>query len=81
MAFIGIIEPEQAEGNLKEVYNQGERRAGRVYNILKIMSRSPRALEASMKLYTTTMFGPSELSRTQREMLAVVMSAANHCHY
>ena len=81
MAFIGIIETDQAEGDLKEVYNQAERRAGRVYNILKIMSRSPRALKASMELYTATMFDPSELSRAQREMLAVVVSAANHCHY
>jgi uncharacterized peroxidase-related enzyme len=81
MAYIGIIEPGKAEGDLKMVYNQAERRAGRVYNILKIMSRSPHALKASMELYTGTMFGPSELSRAQREMLAVVVSAANHCHY
>ena len=81
MAFIGIVETDQAEGDLKEIYNQAERRAGRVYNILKIMSRSPRALKASMELYTGTMFGPSELSRAQREMLAVVVSAANQCHY
>ncbi len=81
MAFIGIIETDQAEGDLKEIYNQAEQRAGRVYNILKIMSRSPRALKASMELYTGTMFGPSELSRAQREMLAVVVSVANQCHY
>ena len=81
MAYIGIIETGKAEGELKEIYNQAERRAGRVYNILKIMSRSPRALKASMELYTATMFGPSELARAQREMLAVVVSAANQCHY
>ena len=81
MAYIPVIEPDQAGGVLKEIYAQAERRAGRVFNILKIMSRSPRALKASMELYTGTMFGPSELSRAQREMLAVVVSAANHCHY
>ena len=77
MAYIGIIEPDEAEGQLKAVYDQAER----VYNILKIMSRSPDALKASMDLYKATMFGPSELSRAQREMLAIVVSAANHCHY
>ena len=81
MAYIGIIETGKAEGELKAIYDQAERRAGRVYNILKIMSRSPRALKASMELYTATMFGPSELSRAQREMLAVVVSASNQCHY
>ena len=81
MAYIDPIAPENAKGIVQIEYEKGVRRSGRVYNILKIMSRSPRALKASMELYTGTMFGPSELSRAQREMLAVVASAANQCHY
>ena len=77
MAYIDIIETDQAKGELKALYDQAEPRAGRVHNILKIMSRSPRALKASMELYTGTMFGPSELSRAQREMLAVVVSVCS----
>jgi hypothetical protein len=34
-----------------------------------------------MELYRAIMFGPSELSRTERELLAVVVSCANDCHY
>ncbi len=81
MAFIGVIAPDEAEGLLAGVYGQAEQRAGRVYEILKVMSRSPAALKVSMDLYKTVMFGKSDLSRGQREMLAVVVSAANHCHY
>ncbi len=81
MAFIGVIDPATAEGVLAGVYGQAERRAGRVYEILKVMSRSPVALNVSMELYGAIMFGKSDLSRGQREMLAVVVSAANHCHY
>ena len=81
MAFIGMIEPGTAEGVLAGVYGQAERRSGRVFEILKVMSRSPVALKVSMEMYTTVMFGNSDLSRGQREMLAVVVSAANHCHY
>ena len=81
MAFIGVIKPDAAEGVLAEVYAQAERRAGRVYEILKVMSRSPRALKVSMEMYGAVMFGKSDLSRGQREMLAVVVSATNHCHY
>ena len=58
-----------------------ERRAGRVFNILKIMSQSPDALRSSMDLYMAIMFGKSPLSRAQREMLATVVSATNGCHY
>lgn len=81
MPFIGVIHPPEATGQLKAIYDQAEQRAGKVFNILKIMSRTPGALTASMELYRATMFGPSELSRTQREMLGVVVSAANACHY
>ena len=81
MAFIGMIEPGAAEGVLAGVYGQAERRAGRVFEILKVMSRSPGVLKVSMEMYMAVMFGKSDLSRGQREMLAVVVSAANHCHY
>ena len=81
MAFISIIGSTKPEGLLAEVYAQAERRSGRVYEILRVMSRSPKALKVSMEMYTVVMFGESDLSRGQREMLAVVVSAANHCHY
>ena len=81
MAFISVMGPNSADGALADVYAQAERRAGRVYEILKVMSRSPRALKVSMEMYTTVMFGKSDLSRRQREMLAVVVSVANRCHY
>ena len=81
MAYIQVIEPDQAKGALKETYAQAERRAGRVFNILKIMSRSPQALHASMDFYLAIMHEKSPLSRAQREMLATVVSATNRCHY
>jgi alkylhydroperoxidase/carboxymuconolactone decarboxylase family protein YurZ len=34
-----------------------------------------------MALYREIMFGPSGLSRQERELLAVVVSAANSCGY
>ena len=58
-----------------------EERAGKVFNILKVQSLNPAALTASMQMYRTTMFGPSGLSRAEREMMATVVSWANHCFY
>jgi uncharacterized peroxidase-related enzyme len=81
MAYIPVIEPLEAEGLLRQTYAQAERRSGRVFNILKIMSRSPQALRASMDFYLAIMRGKSHLSRAQREMLATVVSATNRCHY
>jgi len=56
-------------------------RAGRVWNIVRIMSPNPPVLDASMKLYGAVMQGPSPLSRVQRELLATVVSAELNCHY
>ena len=50
-------------------------------NILRIHGVHPRVMRFHYDLYRELMHGPGPLSRTQREMLAVVVSAANQCHY
>jgi uncharacterized peroxidase-related enzyme len=81
MAWIRMLEPEEATGELKTEYDAAMRRAGKVFNILKVQSLNAPALQASMQMYLATMHGPSGLSRTEREMLATVVSWANHCFY
>lgn len=72
---------DEAEGALRRSYDAAVARAGRVYGIVRSMSQSPRVLDASMALYGAVMFAPQGLTRRQREMLAVVVSRANDCHY
>ncbi len=81
MAWIKMIEPAEATGELKAEYDKAVRRAGKVFNILKLQSLNARALRGSMDLFITLMHGPSGLSRSEREMLATVVSRANHCFY
>jgi len=81
MAFIKLIDEHEATGLLGKIYEAARKRAGRVFNILKIQSQNPAALQKMLDLYVATVRGESPLSRAQREMLAVVVSRANHCHY
>ena len=81
MSWIKTIEPEDATDGLKLEYDKATKRAGKVFNILKVQSLSPESLRASMHLYLVAMYGPSGLSRAEREMLATVVSRANHCFY
>lgn len=81
MTHIRLIEPEEAEGLLAEEYAAAIERAGKVFNIVKAMSPNPQVLQDSMRLYRSIMFGPSPLSRQERELLATVTSATNECHY
>ncbi len=81
MAWIKTITVEEAKDDLKKQYDAAIRRAGRVWNVVKLMSLNPKTLTTSMDLYVQTMHQPSPLTRAQREMLAVVVSKANACHY
>ena len=76
-----LIDDGDATGELQDQYEAAIGRAGKVFNIVKAMSLNPRVLGASMGLYQAIMFGPSELSRAERELLAVVVSRTNDCHY
>lgn len=81
MAFIDIIEPEEASGSLKEIYEKLEEKRGKLAKIHKIQSLNPDTIMKHMDLYMSIMFSQSPLSRAQREMMAVVVSAANECEY
>jgi alkylhydroperoxidase family enzyme len=81
VAHLRLIDVEEATGLLKEEYDAAVGRAGKVFNIVKSMSLRPGVLKRSMELYTGIMFGPSGLSRQERELLAVVVSRQNDCHY
>ena len=81
MAWIRTVGEAEAVGPLKAHYDAAIRRAGKVFGIVRLMSPNPAVLEASMNQYRAIMFGDSPLTRAQREMLAVVTSVANGCHY
>jgi alkylhydroperoxidase family enzyme len=81
MPWIKVFTLEEATGYLKQEYEAAIKRAGRIWNIVGIMSQNPRVMKASMDMYGAMMHGPSPLSRGQREMLATVTSSINHCLY
>ena len=81
-AWIKVVPEDEAQGELAVLYEQCKNpKYGVVDNILKIHSIKPQTLRDHWNLYRTTMFGTSELSRAEREMIAVVVSALNDCHY
>lgn len=82
MAWIKEISAVDATGKLKELYQRiNGRTEGEVANILKVHSIHPDVMEAHLNLYENIMFGESGLSRSQREMIAVVVSSTNACEY
>ncbi len=81
MAYIDVIEHEQAEGELKGIYDGLVESRGKLAEVHKIQSLNPKSIVNHMELYMTIMFGKSPLKRKQREMMAVVVSRNNNCEY
>lgn len=81
MAYIQTVDPADAEGVLAREYEKALKATGRVSNIRRLMSLNPESMRSSMRIYGSIMFAESPLTRAQREMLAVVVSQANDCHY
>lgn len=81
MAWIKVIDDTEADGELKEIYRAQGEKAGALANILKIHSLAPRTLSTHMAFCESVMHAPGDLSRIRREMIAVVVSSLNRCHY
>lgn len=81
MPWIQQIPIEEATGACKREFDRAIERAGRVWNIVHIMSLNPEAMRTSLGFYQAIMFGEGPLTRVQREMIATVVSAELHCRY
>lgn len=81
MAWIKEIKREE-NNKLKRIYEKAEKRTNEtVANVLRVHSINPDVLEIHIKLYERIMFGESELSQAEREMIGVVVSKSNECPY
>lgn len=83
MPWIEWVDEAEAEGRLAEIYG-GSRRRGRpfpVSHIKKVHSLHPEALYHMDAFDQLVRRGPSGLTHGQREMIALVVSVLNGCHY
>ena len=81
MAYIPILSDAESPPELREIYRRISPGGDPVDNILRIHSLNPLSLKYHQNLYRHLMYGPSGLSRMEREMIAVVVSRVNDCHY
>lgn len=80
-AAIEVVSYGDSEGLLRELYDRYGLPQRPLDHILAVHSLNPPSMEHHRQLYAHLMRGPGPLSRVQREMIAVVVSAANRCFY
>ena len=66
---------------LKAYFQKCQDKLGLVPNVLRAYVHNPKKLSAFITFYNELMLGDSPLSKLEREMIAVVVSSANHCFY
>jgi len=69
------------DADLRKYFDLCREKLGLVPNVLRAYALRPEKLRAFIALYNDLMLGESGLSRLEREMVAVVVSAANRCYY
>ncbi len=81
MPYIKVVEQNEANGELKEIYSKVVGERGKLSNILKIHSLLPNTMITHLDFYMTIMFNKSGIRRADAELIATVVSALNKCAY
>lgn len=81
MAWIRAPNRDDASGRTKKAYERILKERGHIANIFLAQGLDPDVLENHLDLYVNLMIGPGPLSREEREMIAVIVSAANRSAY
>jgi alkylhydroperoxidase family enzyme len=82
VAWIKVVDDKSADEQLTDVYARMVDPAyGRVDNIMQIHSLHPEGMQAHWELYREVMPGTRTLPKVDRELIALVVSFLNDCHY
>ncbi|RTZ47794.1 alkylhydroperoxidase [Candidimonas sp. SYP-B2681] len=81
ISALGTSHVAELDDDLREVFQKCVEKLGFIPNVLAAYSLRPNKLRNFMAMYNELMLAPSGLSKLEREMVAVVVSSANHCYY
>jgi len=81
----GIIALDLPQAELSEptkaYFAKAREKLGLLPNVLAAYAFDEKKLRAFTDMYNDLMLGDSELTKLEREMIAVVVSSINHCYY
>jgi alkylhydroperoxidase family enzyme len=82
VSWIKTITDAQADAHLSATFAaNADPASGKLDNIMRIHSLHPSGLDAHVALYSAVMRGTKSLRKVEREMIALVVSGINECHY
>lgn len=82
MAWIDCPDESHWPSEIQELREElADPHTGRVDNILAVHARDAGSLRAHLAVYQQAMRGTTSLPKVDREMIALVVSRLNGCHY
>ncbi|MCL5776553.1 peroxidase-related enzyme [Limibaculum sp. FT325] len=78
---LDLVLPDPLPEDVAELFGKCQAKLGLVPNVLVAYAHRPEKLRAFALMYNDLMLGPSGLSKLEREMIAVAVSAENRCWY
>lgn len=81
LCWLHLPPEDEAPEEVKELWAKPLEKLGFVPNVLRVYAIRPRHLRLWNEFYDDLMRGESGLTKAQREMIAVVVSTTNRCHY
>ena len=76
-----VPEEQTLPEDIQELYAKNREKPGFVPNVFHASSLRPEQLRGFIALYDAIMEADSGLTKAEREMIAVTVSAENHCFY
>ena len=80
-AWIAVPSPDELPLEVTEEIGDIATRIGFMPNVARLLAVTPRHFVGWWKYFDDLMRGPSGITKTQREMIAVVICAESHCPY
>jgi uncharacterized peroxidase-related enzyme len=81
VAWLRVPGEDEAPPAVAKLFDKASEKLGFIPNVLRVYALRPRHLELWDAFYDELMRGESGLTKPQREMIAVVVSTVNRCHY
>ena len=78
---LDLAPPDPLPDDVAALFGKCQEKLGLIPNVLVAYAHRPEKLRAFTAMYNDLMLGESGLSKLEREMIAVTVSAENHCWY
>ncbi len=78
-----LPDPATLDDDIKKYFSKCEEKLGLIPYVLRAYTANPDKFRAFSRFYNTLMLDEEgcKLTKLEREMIAVVVSSANHCYY